>query len=142
MSNNLQEYAEALWNYSATGFKMSTGDTDIEYSLQTTLWMKVVTSVYSFMKYERMIILEYCPNDWIKVNKNGVIGVVPLNYVKKISQQEFNSPPPPNVTSPFHFSVQKSLYSLKLFMLMDLIVLNSFHSVIDCLNFFDSNPLL
>lgn len=81
-----QEYVEALWfvsldfsppslcsffllfdllgaklhrDYSATGLMMSSGDADL-----------------SFHKFDRMVLLETCPNNWIRVELNGKCGVV------------------------------------------------------------------
>lgn len=72
-ADNAPEYVEALWDYNAVGLSMSNGDTDI-----------------SFRKMDRMILLETCPNSWIRVDHNGIRGVIPSNYVKNIGRR----PPP------------------------------------------------
>lgn len=58
---------EALWSYRASGMSMSSGDVDL-----------------SFQKKDRMILLDRCPNDWLRVQLRGKIGVVPSNYLRPL----------------------------------------------------------
>jgi uncharacterized protein YgiM (DUF1202 family) len=51
-----ESFVEALWSYTATGSRMSTGDLDI-----------------SFPKGAIMQVLQRYPNDWIQVSYNGKV---------------------------------------------------------------------
>lgn len=54
-----------FWDYEAKGTIMSTGDIDL-----------------SFKKNDKALVIALCPNDWIRVEYNSQIGVVPKNYTK------------------------------------------------------------
>lgn len=51
---------EALWNRESDGLVMSTGDADL-----------------SFKKGDVMVFIQSCPNNWVRVELQGKVGVVP-----------------------------------------------------------------
>eukprot|EP01119_Soliformovum_irregulare_P011552 TRINITY_DN290_c2_g1_i5.p1 TRINITY_DN290_c2_g1~~TRINITY_DN290_c2_g1_i5.p1 ORF type:complete len:322 (-),score=97.84 TRINITY_DN290_c2_g1_i5:964-1929(-) len=66
-----QEYLEAIFDYTSTNTIMSSGDVDL-----------------SFKKFDLFIFLERASDEWIRVDFNKTIGVVPADFVKPV-----NAPP-------------------------------------------------
>lgn len=71
--DNNENLLEGKFDYTSNGIVMSNGDKDL-----------------SFRKYDKMILLEKCPNQWIKVKllATGEVGVVPANYVRSANSTD------------------------------------------------------
>lgn len=71
LSLKAPDFLEALYDYSSTNLVMSNGDKDL-----------------SFQKGDLMTFLENCPNDWLRVERKGVKGVIPKSFVRKVMSSE------------------------------------------------------
>lgn len=72
----------------------------------------VSTFYFLFPNYSFLVavLVENCPNDWIKVEFKGKIGVVPKGYVKRVPPP----PPPANAKTMIVKSKSKEVYFLLL----------------------------
>jgi len=70
---NNENLLEGKFDYTSNGIVMSNGDKDL-----------------SFRKYDKMLLVEQCPNQWVKVKliSTGEVGVVPANYVRSANAAE------------------------------------------------------
>jgi hypothetical protein len=62
------QFLEAIYDYETTDTTMSTGDKDL-----------------SFKKGDLFKLVGPCPRDWLKVELDGSVGVIPADYVKVVA---------------------------------------------------------